>query len=243
MSSRSSSARRSVASAHRIISVDGYEIFAGPGSTIPRSIKPWIQQFCGQNPWYVEIETEWAADWFNQYGISDHFEDFDDAIDLICDRRSGNTEWKNLKDSLILTIHQQATRIYGMLHARWICLPKGMGLMKVKYDAGAYGKCPRFLCRDTNMLPMGTTLSLRRHSAKLYCPQCCDIYRPPPNVTLDGAHFGPAFPHMFLFEYGQFDTSNHFKPFEMKVFGFKVHQVGGKGPHATNRHEVEVLEE
>jgi casein kinase II subunit beta len=191
----------------------------------------------------VEVDPEWAGDWFNQYGINDHFEDFDDAIDLICDKRSANTDWKNMKESQIHIIHQQATRIYGMLHSRWICQPKGMALVKAKYEAGVYGKCPRFLCGETPLLPMGTTLALRRHSAKLFCPTCCDIYRPPPDITLDGAHFGPAFPHMFLFEYKQFDRSEQFKAFEMKVFGFKVHQVGAIGAHATNRHEVEILEQ
>jgi casein kinase II subunit beta len=90
---------------------------------------------------------------------------------------------------------------------------------------------------------MGTTFVLRRHSAKLYCPSCCDIYRPPPAVTLDGAHFGPAFPHMFLFEFAQFDKSAQFKAFEMKAFGFKIHQTGRKSVHATNRHEVETIEQ
>jgi casein kinase II subunit beta len=187
----------------------------------------------------VEIDRDWACDWFNQYGINDHFDDFDDAIDLICDKRS-NTEWKTLKDQQLHSIHQQAMRIYGLLHSRWICLPKGMALMKAKYEAGIYGKCPRFLCADTNLLPMGTTLALRRHSAKLYCPNCCDLYRPPPAVTLDGAHFGPAFPHIFLFEFAQFDKSEQFRPFEMKVFGFKVHQAGPRSVHATNRHENEI---
>jgi casein kinase II subunit beta len=224
------------------LTVDGFEIFIGPGSSVPRSFTPWIKQFCRQEQsgWYVEVDPDWAGDWFNQYGMSNHFDDFDDAVDLISDRRSAN--WKNFKDSQIQSIQQQALRIYGMLHSRWICLPKGMLLMKAKYEAGVYGKCPRFMCAGTHLLPMGTTLAVRRHSAKLYCPQCCDIYRPPPGVTLDGAHFGPAFPHMFLFEFGQFDKTVAFKSFEMKVFGFKVHRTRPIGVHDSNIHENENLE-
>jgi casein kinase II subunit beta len=117
-----------------------------------------------------------------------------------------------------------------------------MALMKVKYESGIYGTCPRFLCHGTKLMPVGTTLTLRRHSAKLYCPNCCDIYRPPAAVTLDGAHFGPAFPHMFLFEYGQFDKSREFKPFEMRAFGFKVRKPPGRTVHESNQHEYETLE-
>jgi casein kinase II subunit beta len=226
----------------RILNIEGYDIYVGPGASVPRSLTPWIQQFCRQNPWYVEIDAPWAADWFNQYGIGDHFDNFNDAVDLICDRRS-NANWRNFKESQVQSIHQQATRIYGMLHSRWICVPKGMMLMKAKYEAGVYGKCARFLCNGAHLLPMGTTVALRRHSAKLYCPNCCDIYRPPPSVTLDGAHFGPAFPHIFLFEYAQFDKSQEFTRFENRAFGFKVHQSGGKTPHSSNQHELEVLNE
>jgi casein kinase II subunit beta len=189
----------------------------------------------------VEIEREWAADWFNQYGIEEHFDDFDDAVELICDRRS-NTDWETLEVTQIQSIHQQATRIYGVLHSRWICLPRGMALMRAKYESGIYGVCPRFLCQGTKLLPMGTTLAIRRHSAKLYCPMCCDIYRPPADVTLDGAHFGPAFPHMFLFEYAQLDKSRDFKPFVMRAFGFIIRKPPGITVHDSNRHENETLE-
>ena len=121
---------------------------------------------------------------------------------------------------------------------------KGMQAMKEKYEKGIYGKCIRYGCHGVNLIPMGTTFTLRRHSAKLYCPKCCDIYRAPDNIILDGAHFGPAFPHMFLFEYKQFDKSKEFEPFEIKAFGFKIH----KGPnyrfpaHSKNKYEQETPE-
>jgi hypothetical protein len=40
----------------------------------------------------VEIDADWAAGWSNQYGINDHFDDFDEGIDLICDRCSANAQ-------------------------------------------------------------------------------------------------------------------------------------------------------
>jgi casein kinase II subunit beta len=241
MSSRASSARQSTGPDRKLF-IDGFEIFVSPGSFVPRSVVPWVRQFCSQpqNSWYVEVDPDWAGDWFNQYGIDNHFDDFDDAVDLICDRRSSH--WKNFKDSRIHNIHHQAIWVYGMLHARWICQPKGLALMRPKYEAGVFGCCQRFLCAGTHLLPMGTTLALRKHSAKLFCPNCYDLYRSPPTLVIDGAHFGPAFPHLFLFEYPEFDKVEQFRPFEMLIFGFKVRRAGRRGVHESNKHATESVE-
>ena len=227
---------------NRIIRYDNFQIYTGPCKSCPPGVEPWIRQFCRLNSWYVAIDNDWAGDWFNQYGISSNFQDFDAAVELIIDQHSG--EWARYSEEKITLIHQEALKIYGMLHARWICQPKGMQAMKEKYEKGIYGKCIRYGCHGVNLIPMGTTFTLRRHSAKLYCPKCCDIYRAPDNIILDGAHFGPAFPHMFLFEYKQFDKSKEFEPFEIKAFGFKIH----KGPnyrfpaHSKNKYEQETPE-
>jgi casein kinase II subunit beta len=227
----------------RILVFGSHQISIAP-PTSASGVAPWITQFCQEpaNSWYVPIDVDWAADWFNQHGISNHFDNFDEAIELIADRQS--SKWESFTDEQIRDIHTQALRIYGLLHARWICQPRGMSLMKEKYDAGIFGQCPRFSCNGTKMLPMGTTLIPRRHSVKLFCPTCCDIYRCPPDRSIDGAHFGPAFPHMFLFEYSECDKCREFKPFERMAFGFKVRSARQSRalPHATNVHDVEQLE-
>jgi len=201
-----------------------------------------IHHFCNrtEHSWYVSIDPEWAGDWFNQHGISSLFDDFDAAVELITDRHG--EAWASLADRRVYEIHYQAVRIYGMLHARWICQPRGMAQMKLKVDDGVFGQCPRFACHGTNALPMGETLTVRRHTAKLFCPRCRDIYRTPSGVPVDGAHFGPAFPHMFLCEFTMFDKSAEFAPFEVRAFGFKVHRPpAARVPaHATNRHDEEV---
>jgi casein kinase II subunit beta len=229
----------------RTLTYGGFDLYIGPDTTVPRQILPWIAQLCDlpEYSWYVAVDRDWAGDWFNQYGVNGHFDDFDDAIDLICDKRSSG-KWLSLKDGQVIAIHQQALRIYGMLHARWICLPRGMVLMKEKYEAGVFGECPRVACNGAKVLPMGTTLIVRRHSAKLFCPICCDLYRAPVALTFDGAHFGPAFPHMFLFEYQQFDRSAEFRRTEMRAFGFRIHRPDERErrPHDTNKQENENLD-
>lgn len=223
-----------------IVTFENFTIYTKPCKSCPPGIDPWIRQLCKNLQWYVQIDADWAGDWFNQYGISQQVEDFDAAIELITDQHS--SEWSNYTDKKIISIHQQALKVYGMLHARWICQPKGMSLMKEKYEKGIFGKCPRYECHGTNMLPMGTTFTVRRHSTKLFCPNCYDIYRAPPNIILDGAHFGPAFPHMFLCDFQKFDKSKDFKPFELKAFGFKVHRKENSRylVHSKNKYEEEI---
>ena len=207
-----------------LLEFDGMTIYTGTCKYCPKKLVPWIRQFVQlpRNAWLVPIEKEWIGDWFNQYGIDTQFENFGLAIELITDSHSD--QWRTLSDEKICRIHLQAMKIYGLMHARWIVQPKGLALMKEKYERGLFGKCPRYSCRGVNLLPVGTTFSLRKHSAKVFCPMCRDIYRPT-NMFIDGAYFGSAFPHMFLFEYKDFDRSDEFKPFQRTAFGFKIRKT------------------
>ena len=57
---------------------------------------------------------------------------------------------------------------------------------------------------------------------------------------LDGAHFGPAFPHLFLQEFGEFDGRREFQPTVLEAFGFPIHKsVKRFEPHAKNEYEQE----
>jgi casein kinase II subunit beta len=225
--------------------IDNFRVRMGPVPPTATNAPRWISQFCHQpqNAWYVAVDRDWIADWFNQHGLNVAFPDFDEAIELIADKQT--TAWNHYGPDRITAIHTQALRIYGQMHARWISQPRGLAGMKEKYDAVIFGQCPRFGCNGTHLLPMGTTLTPRRHSAKLYCPMCCDIYRAPPNLSLDGAHFGPAFPHIFIFEYAVCDKSADFRPFVPTAFGFRVRPAPDVRLqiHGTNWHENELLDE
>jgi hypothetical protein len=54
---------------------------------------------------------------------------------------------------------------------------------------------------------------------------------------------GPAFPHVFLFEFPHFDKAADFGRFDIRAFGFRIHGADQhtKRPHDTNRHEKETL--
>ena len=57
--------------------------------------------------------------------------------------------------SRYLSIYQEATDIYGLIHARYIITPKGLAIMREKYTKGAFGVCPRVLCERQHTLPVG----------------------------------------------------------------------------------------
>ena len=218
----------------RLTQLGGFSIYSAPCAVCPPSIKPWIQQFCSlpENSWYVPIDKEWAGDLFNAYGLKQYIPNFDIALEMITDSHSD--QWVNFNDQNIASILAQAKQLYGLLHARWITQPKGLALMKEKYECGTFGQCPRYCCKKQNLLPIGTTLKPKRHTAKLFCPRCVDIYVSQ-SLKIDGAHFGPAFPHVFLFEHSELNKESEFVPFRRTAFGFSVHKPQNYfEPHASN---------
>lgn len=227
-----------------IIDFEGFQLFAGEQKRQPTHLKSWIKQFVTHpnNQWFIEIEDTWAGDWFNQHGISDQFEDFDKAVALMTDKKG--KEFREISREELQRIHQQAVKIYGLLHARYIVQPNGLKLMKKKFDQNIFGKCPRYACGGCKLIPMGQTFRIRRHSVKLFCPMCCDIYKAPSYPVIDGAYFGPSFPHVFVMEYhDELDKSEFFKKFELRAFGFRIRKSSDQlvMPHETNIHEDDEL--
>jgi casein kinase II subunit beta len=225
----------------RIGQVGGFTIYIGPCKSCPSAVEPWIKQFCSQraNSWYVPVESEWAGDWFNNYGFKELFPNYEFALDMISDKHSD--EWTSLPDHSVASILVEAKQLYGLLHQRWICQSKGLVQMKRKFETGLFGTCPRFSCNDQRLLPVGATLRPQRHSVRVFCPQCYDVYRAAGPSKIDGAHFGPAFPHLFLYEYPEFDAKDKFKPIVLRAHGFVVHKWQRLFyAHETNKHREDV---
>ena len=61
----------------------------------------------------------------------------------------------NLYTLRYISIYQEATDIYGLIHSRYIATPKGLAIMKDKYLKGVFGVCPRVLCERQHVLPVG----------------------------------------------------------------------------------------
>ena len=43
-------------------------------------------------------------------------------------------------------VYQCAMDLYGLIHARFILSPKGLLVMKEKYQLGHFGRCPLYAC-------------------------------------------------------------------------------------------------
>eukprot|EP01068_Selenidium_serpulae_P009190 Selendium_serpulae@DN5167_c1_g1_i1.p1 len=104
-------------------------------------------------------------------------------------------------------------------------------MMRDKLTCGTFGKCPRVLCENQYTLPVGLSDELRMHRVRVYCPMCQEVYDPhadargasDANDEIDGAFFGPSFPHIFLQTYPGLVPTDRPKCFQPKIFGFRVH--------------------
>lgn len=181
---------------------------------------------------------DYASDWFNHYGLKETIEHFDEALELICDNHS--EKWATMTADEIREIHEDALQLYGLVHARWILQPKGLAQMKEKFEKGIFGECPRYACDGQKLLPIGETTTPKKHSVKLFCPKCRDIYRG--DGDLNGAHFGTSFPQAFLIEYPELNTKDEFKPYESTIYGFAVQPRTGERFYAHLRNDFESSE-
>jgi casein kinase II subunit beta len=113
--------------------------------------------------------------------------------------------------------------LYGLLHQRFILTPKGLALMKEKYLNGNYGTCPRVLCSQQNLMPIGMSESPKQVRVKMYCPRCQDIFIPKKKCgDVDGAYFGCSFPHILLQTYPELQVKEMAIKYTPKIYGFKI---------------------
>lgn len=143
---------------------------------------------------------------------------------------SSPTSEDDLDDEARDHIEAQARLLYGLVHARYIITTRGLGKMvssaKVslvqrarltrqtqldKYKRADFGRCPRVLCYQQPLLPVGLSDLPFQKAVKLFCPRCEDIYSPKSSRhgTIDGAFFGSTFPHMLVSGWGEIDLSQH----------------------------------
>jgi casein kinase II subunit beta len=127
-----------------------------------------------------------------------------------------------------LSIYQEATDIYGLIHARYIITPKGLAIMREKYIKGAFGVCPRVLCERQHTLPIGMSEEIRTSRVKIFCPRCQEVYMPKKKChDIDGAYFGCSFANILLMVYPDLLPKASPTTYVPKAYGFKVY--GRKG--------------
>jgi casein kinase II subunit beta len=75
-------------------------------------------------------------------------------------------------------VESAAEMLYGLIHARYILISKGLAAMLEKYKSYDFGRCPRVYCCGQPCLPVGQSDIHRSSTVKIYCPKCEDIYYP-----------------------------------------------------------------
>lgn len=149
-----------------------------------------------------------------------------DALEMIL--RSHAPDVNELESEQFLENYQEATDLYGLIHARFILSPRGLSLMKEKFASGKFGTCPRVLCERQPVLPIGMSEDLRVSRVKVFCPKCEDVYIPKKkSIDIDGAFFGCSFPHILLQTYPDLQPIPTNVLFVPKIFGYKIFKKKG----------------
>ncbi|EER30055.1 casein kinase 2 regulatory subunit [Coccidioides posadasii str. Silveira] len=172
------------------------------------------------NEYFCEIDEEYLTDRFNLTGLNTEVDFYQYALDLVTDVFDLDAD-----DETREQIEKNARHLYGMVHARYIVTTRGLAKMLEKYKRADFGKCPRVMCEQHPLLPMGLTDVAGVKPVKLYCAKCEDLYNPKSSrhASIDGAYFGTSF-HNILFQvYPCLIPEKSLRRYEPKVFGFRVH--------------------
>ncbi|EDV57011.1 suppressor-of-stellate-like protein [Drosophila erecta] len=177
----------------------------------------WISWFLGVkgNEFLCRVPTDFIQDKFNLTGL----EFISETLDVVLDQEFDNQGWD---DGLDIA---DAEQLYGMIHARYIVSPRGVEDMRLKYERGDFGSCPRVYCKGQKTLPVGLSDLWNQSHVKVYCPRCNDVFVPRSrSALLDGAMFGTSFPHMFFMQLPSMKPHPPLEKYVPRLYGFRLHQ-------------------
>ena len=97
--------------------------------------------------------------------------------------------------------------------------------MLYKYLQGNFGHCPRGLCGNANVLPIGMSGKPGEEMVKVFSPKCNEVY--PPRLLkhsyIDGVRFGRRFPHMLFMVFPEYRPPKSTQIYLVGLHGFKIH--------------------
>ncbi|KAJ3078449.1 casein kinase 2 regulatory subunit [Quaeritorhiza haematococci] len=182
----------------------------------------WIEWFLSLkgNEFFCQVDNDYILDRFNLTSLNTDVQHYMQAFDLITDALE-----EEMDDELRAEVEKSARHLYGLIHARFILTNRGLAKMSEKFRYGEFGRCPRVLCNNQSVLPVGLSDVPGQKAVKLYCPRCEDVYSPPSrrHQTIDGAYFGTTFPHLLLQVYPNLIPAKSPERYVPKIFGFKIH--------------------
>eukprot|EP00002_Diphylleia_rotans_P030810 TRINITY_DN6374_c0_g1_i1.p1 TRINITY_DN6374_c0_g1~~TRINITY_DN6374_c0_g1_i1.p1 ORF type:complete len:273 (+),score=54.95 TRINITY_DN6374_c0_g1_i1:337-1155(+) len=188
------------------------------------SEETWINNYLSMegSEYFIEVDDDFIRDDFNLTGLNSVVPYYHHALDILLE--------SEIQDDIEFTEEQHyildraCEELYGLIHARFIITGRGLYLMYERFQAGKFGSCPRYLCQNQHLLPIGMSDIPRQETVKLYCPKCEDIYHPPRKHShIDGAFFGTTFAHMLLQAYPVSIPAAPPQKYVPRIFGFKIH--------------------
>ena len=198
----------------------------------------WVHRFCTElgNDFFCEVDQDFFRDFSNLVGLDEEVLHFEQALDIILGKNGytltamessklcGSNQSRNDHKSLS-SLNKTAGKLYSLIHARYILTERGCKKMLYKYLQGDFGHCPRVLCHNANVLPIGTSDRLGEETVKIYCPRCNEIYNPRllKHSYVDGASFGRTFPHMFFMVFPEYRPPKSTEKYIARLHGFKIH--------------------
>ncbi len=146
------------------------------------------------------MDEDYILDRFNLTGLNYEVPHCQQAYELITDSLNTEDYEEEFESALWDEIEAAARHLYGLIHARFILSQKGLAKMAEKFKKAEFGRCPRVLCQNQPVLPVGLIDTPGVKGLKLYCPHCEDVYTPPSRryAGVDGAYYGTSFPHLLF---------------------------------------------
>ena len=209
----------------------------------------WIHRFCTElgNDFFCEVDKDFIKDFSNLIGLEEMILHFEQALDIILDERDTGSETTSTKISNgscritgDKTPGETAEKLYSLIHARFILTDRGCKKMLYKYLQGDFGHCPRVLCSNSNVLPIGMSDRPGDETVKVFCPRCNEVYFPRllKHSYIDGAAFGRSFPHMFFMIFPEYRPVKSAEKYTPRLHGFKIHPSAYTLPLQAKRNKV-----
>ena len=200
----------------------------------------WVHRFCTElgNDFFCEVDKDFIKDLSNLIGLEEEILYFEQALDMILDKHSGTETISRTVNEK--SLNKIAEKLYSLIHARFILSDRGCKKMLYKYLQGDFGHCPRVLCNNCNVLPVGMSDKLGEETVKVYCPRCNEVYFPRllKHGYVDGAGFGRSFPHMFFMVFPEYRPQKSAEKYMPRLHGFKIHPSAYTLPVQIKRNRV-----
>lgn len=180
----------------------------------------WLDKFFATpaSRWFCLVPDEFLLNDLHMTGLRESIPKYDLALAIlrgIEDDVSGSDA--ELTDSI--------TRLFLMVHQRFVVTERGLRAMHEKFKAGVFGHCPRLGCHGQPVIAAGASDIPGQVCCCVFCPSCNEIYFTRDEIMhdIDGAAFGTTFGPLFFRRFPKLRPTEPPEKPEMRVMGFKIH--------------------